>query len=69
MCLDTENIKDSNHRLANREGSRTVHKGDRHRLRPERVTCIPNTHEFTLALADMLDKDEEMTNALISQFS
>ena len=42
-----------------------MYKGDSHRPRPERVTCIPSTHEFTLALADMLDKDEELTNALL----
>ena len=31
----------------------------------ERMTCIRSIHEFTPALADMLDKDEELRNTLL----
>ena len=62
-CLDTENIYDPLHPYANKEGHRTVYKG--HRETHERVSCITNTHEFTLALAEMLEKDKELREKLL----
>ena len=48
-----------------KNGTRTVYKGDRNRETSERMTCLTSTHEFTLALADMLDKDVELRNILL----
>ena len=42
-----------------------LYTGDRHRETPERMTCLTSTHEFTLALADMLDTDEELRTILV----
>ena len=67
-CLDTENIKDRLHPLASeKDGTRSVFKGDRHRPREERVTSLTNIHEFTLALASMLEADEELRRTLLYQ--
>ena len=63
-CLDTENIRDPLHPLA-KKGYRTVFKGDSHRPRDERATSLTDTHEFTLALANMLNTDKELRGTLL----
>ena len=62
--LDTENIKDSDH-PSSKDGYRSVFYGDRRRPKKERVTQLTNIHEFTLALANMLDTDKELQRTLM----
>ena len=63
-CLDTEVVYDPQHPRAVDLGYRRVFKGDRRRPLHERCTQIETTHEDTLALADMIDRDKVLHNIL-----